>query len=209
MLKALFLLWKTSLRQQWLIYFIALAVFALGLAIGFGGVEKLPSDQNELLLTEVDGFLQRAAQLEIDFSLAIKESLSKNLILVGAIYLLGFTVIGLPFILIILFARGFALGFAVDFLIREKSGQGAVLALAGILPQNIIYVPALLIAAVAAISFTWVLIKRFQNSKVQVWPSLVAYSVIMVLVTACFVSATLVEVYLTPLLLKITAGSMF
>lgn len=209
MFKAFITLWKTSLRRQWLVYFIVLLVFTLGLAAGFAGVQKLQTDQTDQLKSEVDRFLQQAGMLEIDFSMATRDVLFNGLILVAAIYLFGLTVIGIPFVLAILFVRGFALGFAIEFLTREKSIQGTVLTIVAILPHNILMIPALLFAGAASLSFAWLLAKRFHNSKIQIWPSFVAYSVMMVLVMACFAGAGLVEVYLTPLLIKIAANYVF
>jgi stage II sporulation protein M len=207
--KSFLALWRTSLRRQWLVYMIVLFVFSLGLAAGFAGVQKLQTDQTEQLNFELDNFLQQAGMLEIDFSKATRDALYYGIILFAAIYLLGLSVIGIPVVLAILFVRGFALGFAIEFLTREKSIQGVVLAFAAILPHNILMVPALLIAGVASLSFSWLLVKRFYNSKILVWPSFVAYSGMMIFITACVAGAGLVEVYLTPLLIKIAADYVF
>jgi len=207
--KAFLALWRASLRRQWLVYLIVLFVFALGLAAGFAGVQKLQTDQTEQLNFELDRFLQQAGMLEIDFSKATRDVLYYGIILIAAIYLLGLTVIGIPVVLAILFIRGFALGFAIEFLTRENSIQGTILTLVAILPHNILMVPALLLAGVASISFGWLLAKRFYNSKILVWPSFVAYSIMMILVMACFAGAGLVEVYLTPLFIKIAANYVF
>ncbi|MDF9409045.1 MAG: Stage II sporulation protein M [Pelotomaculum sp. PtaB.Bin013] len=209
MFKAFLTLCKTSLRRQWLVYFIVLLVFTLGLTAGFAGVQKLQTDQTDQLQSEVDRFLQQAGMLEIDFSMATRDVIYNGIILVVAIYLLGLTIIGIPFVLAILFVRGFALGFAIEFLTREKSIQGTVLTIVAILPHNILMIPALLFAGAASLSFAWLLAKRFHNSKIQIWPSFIAYSGIMVLVTVCFAGAGLVEVYLTPLLIKIAANYVF
>lgn len=201
--------WKTSLRRHWLVYLIVLLVFALGVTAGFAGVRTLPAEQTEELLWELDYFLQQADMLEMDSAQVARDVLYYGVILIAAIYLLGLTVIGVPVIMAILFIRGFALGFAIEFLTREKSIQGAILTLAAILPHNILMVPALLLAGAASLSFAWLLVKRFYNSKIVVWPSFVAYSGIMVFVMACFAGAGLVEVYLTPLFIKLAANYVF
>lgn len=209
MFGTVFMLWKTSLRQQWFVYFIVLAAFALGLAAGSAGVGKLPIEQAELLQLEVERFLLQAGWLEIDYSLAARDVLLNDFILLAAIYLLGLTIIGIPFVLVILFIRGFALGFAIDFLITGESVQGTVLVLAAVLPQNILMVPALLLAAAGAVSFACLLAKRFHNSNIQVWPGFIAYSGVMIVAAVCFACAGLLEVYLTPLLIKLAAGYVF
>jgi hypothetical protein len=49
------------------------------------------------------------------------------------------------------------------------------------------------------------LVKRFCNSKIKIWPSFALYSGLMCLVLAVSAGAGLVENYLTPLLVKLTA----
>ncbi|OPY59027.1 MAG: Stage II sporulation protein M [Pelotomaculum sp. PtaU1.Bin035] len=198
--------WLAFLRQKWPVCLIILSVFALGLAAGFSGVHKLQNDQTQELNLTLEHFLQQAGLLEIEASKAMKGIFYNNIFLVLAVYLLGLTVIGIPIMLAIIFMRGFALGFAIEFLTREKSVQGIILTLAAIFPQNAIMVPALLIAGMASLSFALLLAKRFNNSKISVWPGFVIYSGLMVLILVCFAGAGLVEVYLTPLLVKITVN---
>jgi stage II sporulation protein M len=62
---------------------------------------------------------------------------------------------------------------------------------------------------VASLSFALLLARRFYNSKVQVWPSFVVYSSLMLVIMACAAGAGLVEVYFTPFLVKTAANYMF
>lgn len=195
-----------TLRRKWPACLTVLAVFVLGQAAGCVGVEKMQADQVQQLNLELDHFFQQAGMFEIDALQAIRSVLYNDAILILLIYLLGLTVIGIPVLLAIIFIRGFALGFTIMYLAREQSTQGIILTLAAILPQNILMVPALLIAGVASLSFALLLVRRFNNSKVLVWPKFVVYSGLMVLALLCTVGAGVVEVYLTPLLFKLATN---
>ncbi len=201
--------WTKSLRHNWPVYLIVLAVFVLGLAAGSFGVQKLQAEQAQELGLFLDSFLQQAGMIEVDAAKALREVFYNDIIMILAIYLLGFTVIGIPAMLGIIFTRGFVLGFAIGFLTVEKNIQGVLLACATILPKNIFLIPALLMAGVASLSFALLLARRFFNSKVLIWPSFVIYSALMVLVMACSAGAGLVEVYLTPVLIKLTVSYVF
>lgn len=209
MVNGLRLFWVKSLRQSWPAYFLVLLFFILGVAAGTYGVEKLRAEQVQELGLYLDRFLQQAGMIEVDASKAMREALYNDMTTVLAVYLLGLTVIGVPVMLGLLFARGFVLGFTIHFLAREKNVEGVILACAAILPQNIFLVPALLMGGVASLSFSLLLGRRFFNTKVQVWPSFVVYSGFMLLIAACFAGAVLVEVYLTPLLVRLAAHYMF
>ncbi|MDD4169933.1 MAG: stage II sporulation protein M [Desulfotomaculaceae bacterium] len=196
------------LRQKWPVCLIILAVFVLGQATGCAGVGRMQADQAQQLNLELDLLFQQAGVFEVDTPQAIRSVLYEDVILILFMYLSGLTVIGIPVLLAIIFMRGFALGFTIMYLAREQSTQGIILTLAAILPQNILMVPALLIAGVASLSFALLLARRFNNSKVLVWPKFVVYSGLMVLVLFCMVGAGLVEVYLAPLLFKLAVNYM-
>ena len=198
--------WANSMRQNWPAYLVVLVVFTLGLAAGAFGVQKLPADQAQELGRYLDRFLQQAGGLEVDATKALRDVFYKDILVFLAIYLLGLTVIGIPVMLGIIFTRGFVLGFTISFLTGEKSFRGAILTCAAILPQNIILIPALLMGGVASLSFALLLARRFYNSKILIWPSFLVYSALMLIVAVCAAAAGLVEVYLTPVLVKLTAG---
>ncbi len=201
--------WANSMRQNWPAYLIVLIIFATGFTAGALGVQKLQADQVQELSVYLDRFMQQAGMIEIDQTKALKTALYNDIVIILAVYLFGLTIIGIPVMLGIIFVRGFALGFTVGFLASEKSIQGLVLAFAAILPPNIFLIPALLIGGVASFSFALLLVKRFYNSKVLVWPSFIAYSSLMFLVMLCSAGAGLVEVYFTPFLVKVAASLIF
>lgn len=185
---------------------VVLAVFVLGLAAGCFGVQNLQAEKAQELVRYLDSFLNRAGMLEMNTEKALGEVLYNDIIVILAFYFLGLTVIGIPAVLGIIFARGFVLGFSVGFLTLKKNIQGVILACAAVLPQNLLFIPALLMGGVISLSFALLLIRRFFNSKLLIGPGFFAYSALMLLVTACAAGAGFIEVYLTPVLIKFAAG---
>ncbi|HBC94092.1 MAG TPA: stage II sporulation protein M [Pelotomaculum sp.] len=206
MLKSLRGFWGNSLRYSWPAYLIVVGVFVFGIITGTISVKGIPLEQAQELKTYLDQFLQQAGMMEVDQSGALRDVMYNDLVLILEVYLLGLTVIGIPVMLGIIFTRGFVLGYCVAFLSNSKSSQGMALACAAILPQNMILVPALLLGGVASLCFALLLVKRFYNSKTVIWPSFVIYSGLMCLVLAFSAGAGLVEVFLTPLLVKLCAA---
>lgn len=198
--------WANSLRYNWPSYLIVLAAFSMGLAAGFLGVEKLQVEQVHELVQYLDRFLQQAGMIEVDTNKAFWDVIYNDIFVILAVYLLGLTVIGIPVMLGIVFTRGFVLGFTICFLAKGKGIQGVILACAAVLPQNIILVPALLLGGVASLSFALLLARRFFNSKVLVWPSFVLYSFLMVLVMVFTAGSGFIEVFVTPVLIKLTVN---
>jgi stage II sporulation protein M len=202
-------LWANSLRQSWPVYLVVLVLFALGIAAGALSVQSIQADQAQELSIYLDQFMMQAGVIEVDTVKALREVLYTDIVVILAVYLLGLTVIGIPVIMGIIFTRGFVLGYTVCFLASEKSMQGIILACVAVLPQNILLVPALLMAGVASLSFAVLLARRFNNSKVIVWPSFIGYSGLIIMVLVFSALAGLVEVYFTPYLVKLAANYMF
>lgn len=202
-------LWVNSLRQSWPAYLAVIVLFALGIAAGALSVQRLQADQARELSIYLDQFMMQAGVIEVDTARALRDVLYSDIVVILAVYLLGLTVIGIPVILGIIFTRGFVLGYTVCFLTMEKDILGIILACAAILPQNTILIPALLMAGVASLSFAVLLARRFNNSKIIVWPSFVAYSGLIIMVLVISAAAGLVEVYFTPFLVKLAANYIF
>ncbi|MEG6616295.1 stage II sporulation protein M [Peptococcaceae bacterium 1198_IL3148] len=195
-----------SLRANWIYLLIVVVTYGFGCVLGVLALDYLKADQAGELNEYLNMFIEQAGGLSIDAQQAVKSSTINNLSVIVVIYLLGLTVIGIPMILLLLFVRGFAIGFAIGFLTKQKAWQGVILALVSILPHNFFYVPALLIATVASLSFSVLLVKRFFNSKLAIWPSFIGYNLILLAVCAVAVGASFVETYLTPYLIKSTAA---
>ena len=197
-----------SLRHGWPAYLIVLGVFVAGVTVGSLGVGRLNPEQTTELSSYMDRFVQQAGSLEIEGGKA-SSALLNDAAMILAVYVLGLTVIGIPVMLGLVFSRGFILGFAVDFLTRDKALQGMALILAAVFPQNFFLVPALLIGGVASLSFSVLLARRFYDSGIAVWPGFVGYSGLMLVAAAVSACAGAVEVYLTPALIRAVARTFF
>ena len=78
----------------------------------------------------------------------------------GLLWVFGLTIVGSPLILLTVGARGFIVGFTVGFLVQEEAGKGLALAVAGVLPQNLCYIPAFLGASALAFYFSLTLLHQ-------------------------------------------------
>ncbi|RJQ28775.1 MAG: stage II sporulation protein M [Peptococcaceae bacterium] len=195
-----------SLRHYWPVYLVVFLIFGLGVTAGAIAARNLEGEQAGELSRYLDSFLQQVNALEIDQPVAVKDAVTNNVLIILAIYFLGLTIIGIPVMLALVFTRGFALGFASGFLTQDRALRGVVLVFAAIFPQNLFFVPALVVGGVASLSFAVLLARRFQNSYIKVWPGFLGYTGLMLMVLAAAIFAGLIEVYLTPLLVKLVAS---
>lgn len=187
------------LQGNWWVYIILGLCFIAGLVFGSLGVNILDAEQTAALSDFVDeGFAQFDGSM--NFVATTQQALSKNLVNLGKIFLLGLTVIGFPLILMIIFTRGFVLGFTVVFLIQQKGLWGALIALLAIFPPNLLSLPAYILAAAAAINFSLFLIKA-KNTTLANYA--LSYLILMIVLGLIMLAAALIEGYLSPFFIQL------
>lgn len=168
------------------------------------GVNYLCLDQQTKLQNYLDQvFSSLSDQNSFDRNTAAWDTVLGNVEIAVALWFLGLTVIGLPLIVLIILARGFILGFTVSFLARQKSLEGTVLIALGIFPQNLLYIPALLVGGVLAISFSLYLIKGRFSVTSALWTKFMLYTLLMLLVTLVLIFAGLIEGFAAPSFLRL------
>jgi stage II sporulation protein M len=129
------------------------------------------------------------------------EILKGQLYSLGILWLLGLTVVGAPLVILLVGARGFILGFTVGFLVKEKAGQGLLLALVAVLPQNLFYVPGLLGAGALALYFTMSLFKSSRET--PVFTRILLYTLLFIALALLVLAGTWVEAYLVPGIMRL------
>lgn len=187
------------LQGKWWVYaFIAICFFA-GVVFGSLGVSVMSEQQTSFLRDFLDeGFAQFDSNLNL--LVTTQQAIIKNLLTAGKIFVFGLTVIGFPFILAIIFTRGFVLGFTVVFLIQEKALRGALIALLAVVPPNLISLPAYFLAAAAAINFSLYLINA-KNTAISGY--ILSYLFLIAALAVLLLGAALIEGYLSPIFIRL------
>jgi stage II sporulation protein M len=196
----------TAIRRTWPLIILVLAVFSLGVVLGIVGVRSLPGQEVAKMSGYVQSFFEHAQNLDYQASRALPGAVFDHTAAVMMMYLLGITVIGVPVILTYILIRGFVLGFALCFLIAEFYTDGLFMAALMILPQNLIFIPAILVGAVTSLWFSLLMVHRFMDSRVRIGTSFVKYTVVMSVVVLVALGAAAVESHVSPWLTQAAAG---
>ncbi len=179
------------------VFFFSSGVAAGALALHFRSARQLAE-----LHQYLDGFLATArlssprGLLFVWDTGAWLDALAAQLSSLALVWVLGLTVVGIPFLLFAVAGRGFILGFTVGFLVREHLERGLLLTIAAVLPQNLCYLPALLAAAVLACYFSLSLARGELPS--SVFRGVAAYTLLFFFLLLLALAGTLVEAYLVP-----------
>lgn len=185
--------------------FFALVAVLLGMGIIFGAltVNRLTAAEQTDLLGYLRGFIRdlHGAQPVLGASLA-RDAVWTNLKTLAFLFILGLTAIGTPLILLVVFTRGFVLGFTVGFLVKQLTAKGFLFALVAVVPHNLLLIPALLATAVANLDFGLALIRsRFTRRPVLLGREFLRCLVITGLSFSVLILAGLVEGYVSPALM--------
>lgn len=188
---------KNLFSNNYLLYLFVILFLLMGIVFGVIGVKTLTEQQLSSLGNYIDLGLKNTEN--IHSQTVSKYAIWRNLETILKIWFLGLTVIGLPLILVIVFTRGFVLGFTVGFILENKAWQGLGIVLISILPQNIFHLPALILAGVSAISCCFYLLNERKREIQPLSHYLLRYSLIMICLAIVMIFAGLIEGYISPL----------
>ncbi|MGE5701456.1 MAG: stage II sporulation protein M [Clostridia bacterium] len=195
---------QAYLKEHQTLYVFTIVLFAMGVVFGAILVNSLSLTQKQELLRFLEYFFANLNQSGLtDPKLYFLQSFAYYLKTVGIMWILGLSIIGLPMILLLLFLKGIVVGFTVGFLVNQMNGQGIWYSIAGVLPQNMLVVPALIMIGVGGISFSIRLIKtRLLSKRDLILPHFVSYSVLVVAMFCVLTLAALFETFVSPVLIQ-------
>lgn len=189
------------------------SLFLVGIVFGALAVQTLSGPQREDLSTYLQNFYTTLPQelAVVNRQQIARQGMADNILkTTGLMWLLGLTVIGAPFILGVIFLRGFVIGFTVGFIVEELIYRGVALAIASIFPHHILSVPAIILAGVATISFSTAAGKTLLGvSEDSIYNHFLTCSLLTLISAGLLGLAAFVEAYITPVFIRLTQGLVF
>lgn len=187
-----------------------LILLLMGLIFGSLAVKTLSPSQVADLGSYIYSFYNSFPQelkMANRHSLAVQCIVDNIIKINGLVWVLGLTIIGAPLILGIIFMRGFVLGFTVGFIISEMSFNGIIVAIASVLPHNLLILPALIITSITSLSFAAAAVKTLTgSSKGNILNQFIGSTLIILVSCALLAAAALVEMYITPIFIQLSHG---
>ena len=141
---------------------------------------------------------------------SLKNSLIISLILTIGIWILGISVIGLLFVILIIFWKSFVLGFTISSFIITYNLKGLMLSFVYIFPSFIINLLVLMYLGSYSIKFSLIIIKSIvSKKKLELSKLMHKYLIVLILTLIINLLTSLFEVFITPILLKGVATFLF
>lgn len=192
---------KRYFRHRFCLVILVLILFIMGGIFGSFSAWCLNDFQKQELFTYAQTGLQLPQSSLNEPDVYVGRIIITNLQTVFFLFFMGISVIGVPLALLLLFTKGFILGFTVAFLLQMFGLKGLLLLIVGVLPHNLLLIPALSVLTVAIIDCAAALIKiRFTPQPLSLPREMLRISGITGAVAIITVFAGLIQGYITPLL---------
>ncbi|MCX7708822.1 MAG: stage II sporulation protein M [Clostridia bacterium] len=192
-------------------YFALFLAFIVGLSAGAFTVNGLSTIQRDELSHYFQGFLQLLDSQTLDSSELLKVSLLENLKIVTVLWILGVSIIGIPFIYLIIGIRGFITGFSSGFIIEALGMKGILFSLFALIPKEIIVIPCIIALGVNGINFSLNIIKNKSIrsiSRESLRTNFFAYCFVTMFYSCFIMGGILLEAYVTPVLIRMIAPAV-
>jgi len=187
-------------RNLGLILLLA-AFFVIGVI--FGGLAIRSSaarDRAEITAYLTETFERVVHPEAADSWLIFKLSLRRSAIQVAFLWAVGITLLAIPCTAVGALVFGFVSGYTVSFLTAELGWGGLALAVAGHLPHSLLAIPALIMGATAAASFSLQILRSWRERRrlTNFYPALARFTVGLLAAGLVLVLAGVVEAYVSP-----------
>jgi len=193
----------------WL-YLVSILCICTGIVLGVYTVKYMGSSEKSDLINYFESFKDTINTKEINNVDILIEAIKNNVPIILGLWVLGLTIIGIPIILIIDIIKGFTLGFTVTFLISSMGINGIWMILIGVIPQNLIYLPCIILASVFGMELSIVKFREKANRQGSHFINRVNinYSISFLIISLAMILGFMFEAYLTPMAVKIIVSNI-
>jgi stage II sporulation protein M len=193
---------RQGTSRQTLLVFIAVLA-AAGIVFGVLASRTLTLDQQDNLASDLARYALTAEAGQLaDAGDTLRDRALLHGKWVLAVWLLGVTVVGAPFVLVLDFLKGVLIGFSFGVLIQAYGWKGMLFALAAMAPGNLLVLPALLFASVSSVAFALHVFKyRLMQPTGSLREPLLAHASTALTMLALSAGGAFIEAYAAPKLI--------
>ncbi|MDD6223790.1 MAG: stage II sporulation protein M [bacterium] len=203
-MKKTMLLKKDKLSSQKQKYLFLITIMILGFTFSFIFFALIAKEDKTILQNEINLFFQNVKTNQLNTTNSLINSLSSNLLSISLVWLLGISIIGLPFIIFFLFFKSFILGFSIISILANYGLKGILLIIPYLFPHQIIYLIIWLLLSFYASSFSIKLFKiLFLKKNLNLQEHFIKYLKIASLCLVTSIICSLFEVYISPKLISL------
>ena len=194
---------KRHLADNIWIYLVVIFIFILGISLGTLAVNNIDEVSKTDARTYIEGFLDLTSKNELQSSYILRQSIKFNLYFTLILFFSGMVYLGIVFIPILVAFRGFCIGFSIAFLTENIGRNGFLLSIGSVLPQNLIYVPVIIVMGVIGMNYSlWTLRNKYFKKFGALNNLFATYAFSTLVLFIILIAGCIVESYITSLIIK-------
>ena len=192
-----------SLKENKITFLWVLLFFLVGIVLGSYTVYYMSDFNRVEITTYFNNFLEFLGGNSVSYTSILVDSIKSILPMVAIIVLLGYTAVGTPIILMMDLAKGYVIGFTFSLIVSMLGSKGVMLVLSGLMLQNLIFIPIIMLISVLAIRHSVTKLKMgVSRDRVKLDVSR-AYLNFQGLLSLIIMSGILIETYISPNLIRL------
>lgn len=144
---------RHSIEKQKKRYLVFISIILLFIVLGFFFYFIISDSNKELVSKTQMDFFNSIFNNNINYLSSFINSFISNFIYVFLIFILGYSLIGFVFVLLIIIFKSFVLGFSISSIIGTYGLKGILLSLLYVFPHQILYLVCILLISYYSCSF--------------------------------------------------------
>ena len=189
-----------DIKKDKSIYYSLIVASLISIVFGVMFITILKLEDKKILIDQISNYFEN---IKVSYKPDILNILIKNNIFGIIIWILGFSIIGIPLLIIILFYKCFTLSFTVTSIIYTFKLDGILLSFIYIFPSLILNLIFYFILIYYAIKLSTIFIDSLVNKKRITFIYIKKY-IIVLLISLLFLSLSgMYEAYILPHLIKL------
>ena len=200
--------------REYLRYNSPLLVFLLiiilsGIAFGTIAIRSMDFNSRQDLNNLFAEFLSGVRVINYENELLFRTAVRFDFIALLMIFMCGFIPLFLPLNLILVFLKGFVIGYSSGFLFHEYNFYGIFLSITAIFPQNLLLIPVYILLAMESIKFSMKIVAHIRKSKQLYFKDFLYYAGYYLYAIPLLLITGILEVYFVPFILSLLSTLIF
>ncbi len=196
---------KTTSNKKIIVFLVGL--FLIGLIAGSIFITIISKSDQALVKEYIKEFVNKADKNKLNYLEALKNASLSNGLFIVIVWLLGFSIIGIPIVIFMYFSKAFILGFSLSSFILQYKFKGLLLALIYFFPHHVVNILAYTLIMIYSLKISFILINSIIKKKTISFKAIMnRYLIVFAVSIGMVIVASLYECFVVPFLIKNLIG---
>ncbi len=196
---------KTASNKKIIVFLVGL--FLIGLIAGSIFITIISKSDQALVKEYIKEFVNKADKNKLNYLEALKNASLSNGLFIVIVWLLGFSIIGIPIVIFMYFSKAFILGFSLSSFILQYKFKGLLLALIYFFPHHVVNILAYTLILIYSLKISFILINSIIKKKTISFKAIMnRYLIVFAVSIGMVIVASLYECFVVPFLIRNLIG---